>query len=82
VLVRENERERLREYLTSRLDGPDAAVTLPTRRVRQVRIVSSAGGLRVDDEIVRTAGPEAARLVSEGGVVIQVERHALQFLVP
>ena len=81
VLVGERERDTLRDYLLARLNDPAAAVDLPTRRAREVRIARCTGGLRVDDEVVRAASVSAARLF-KGGVAIRMERHALEFLVP
>jgi diacylglycerol kinase family enzyme len=82
VLVSERERDALREYFAARLTNSDAVFDPPMRRASEIRITRSTGGLRVDDEIVRTAGRSAARLFSEGGAAIRVERHALEFLVP
>jgi diacylglycerol kinase family enzyme len=82
VLVGEAERGRLRDYLTARCAGEDSPPEFPARRASQVRISAGMGGVRVDDEIERAAGISASRLFRQGGVVVGVERHVLEFLVP
>jgi diacylglycerol kinase family enzyme len=82
VLVDESRRGPLHDYLAARCAGEDRGLGLPARRARQVRISEAVGGLRVDDEIERTAGVSAARLFRHGGVVIEVEPGALEFLIP
>jgi len=78
VLVSENERPRVADYLASRISGREAEVFLPTRRVRRVMVHASGAEVHVDDRLERPHEKPSAM----GGLVdLTVREGALEFLV-
>jgi diacylglycerol kinase (ATP) len=62
VLLREEDRERLLEYVVGRVESASALMpSLDVRRGRQVRLVPPAGWpIRIDDELVEIGGDDDA----------------------
>jgi diacylglycerol kinase (ATP) len=72
VVAREDDRQRLDDYLRQRMEGTDCPISLASYRGRQIDI-ENPGCLHVDDEIYRSK--PAVR------VALEVEGRALEILV-
>ena len=53
VLVAEQERRALREYLDARIAGGETEAALPTRRVTRVTIMAAGAEVHIDDRLER-----------------------------
>ena len=85
VLIAPDQRAALRDYLTARIDGRQAALTLPVHRGRDLRLFWKGSRVHVDDEIW-PAEEAAARGTGwpDGGVGLEVlmNPNPLRLLVP
>jgi diacylglycerol kinase (ATP) len=74
VLVGEEEREDLLQYLNERLAGNESLLTLPTRKVKRLQLVCKASEAHVDDEVWPEEG-------SVNLIDVSLEAKKLTFLV-
>lgn len=77
VLVSQNERPRLRDYIASRVAGREAEAYLPTRRVKRVTIHAAGAEVHIDD---RLEHPHEKPSAMGGLVDLTLQQGALEFL--
>jgi diacylglycerol kinase (ATP) len=87
VLVNEEQRDRLHDYLADRITGDADPPALNIRRARQVQISIEGAAVRIDDRIRRTGAGVESRALSNGNqsgmmVDIRLESQSLTVLVP
>ena len=79
VLLRDDERDKLGEYLDDRLAGRLRPPRLAVHRGRHLRIEWSGFAIHVDDDL----WPEASGVPDAPAFIdVRVDRHALEFLIP
>ena len=78
VLVREEERERLRNNLASWQSNRERLSVLPTHRGRSLRIEWSGFKLHIDDEL----WPDGASPPASGTIELALTGQAVEFLAP
>jgi diacylglycerol kinase family enzyme len=77
VLVAENDRRQLRQYLADRIAGYDAELHLPTHRVKQLSMTAAGAQVHVDD---RLESPHEKPSAVGGHVQLTVLERSLEFL--
>jgi diacylglycerol kinase (ATP) len=86
VLVAEEHRAALRDYVTARLEGERSVLDLPRYRGQRIEVSWPGSRIHVDDEIqpdeADTASGRWWRDEQPVALDVTVERHALEFLVP
>ncbi len=78
VLVAEQERRALREYLDARIAGGETEAALPTRRVTRVTIMAAGAEVHIDDRLER---PHEKPSAVGGHVELGLQPGALEFLI-
>lgn len=78
VLVRETERDRLREYLAHWQNGKARVPVLPSRHGRHLRIAWSGFQLHIDDK----RWPKKGAPAGSGAVELRLEGQTTRFLAP
>ena len=79
VLVRENERERVREYLAHWQNGKARLPVLPSRHGKELRMTWTGFPLHIDDKRWPKEGAPPAR---EGLIEVKLEGNTTRFLAP
>ena len=80
VLVSNDERERLKRYLSDRLEGKSDCALLNVQKGRHLHIECEQFPIHIDDEIQKKHGPPTH--FSSAVVDITLEAAALEFLTP
>ena len=78
MLVRERERDRLREYLAHWQNGKARVPVLPSRHGRHLRIAWSGFHLHIDDK----RWPKKGAPAGNGEVELRLDGQTTRFLAP